>query len=36
MCNEEIKSMYISENASKRLDSEHIQNTMTQSENWVT
>ena len=35
MCNEEIESMFISENASKRLDSKHIQNTMTQFENWV-
>ena len=25
MCNEEIKSMFISENASKRIDSKHIQ-----------
>ena len=25
MCNEEIKSMFISDNASKRIDSKHIQ-----------
>ena len=25
MCNEELKSMFISENASKRIDSKHIQ-----------
>ena len=35
VCNEELESMFISENASKRLDSKHIQNIMTESENWV-
>ena len=34
-CNGEITSMLISENASKRLDYRHIQNIMTDSENWV-
>jgi hypothetical protein len=35
MCNEETTSMLISENASKRLDYNHIQNMMVESENWV-
>jgi hypothetical protein len=35
VCNEKTKAMFISENASKRFDSKHIQNTMTQFENWV-
>ncbi len=35
VCNEKIKSMFISENDSKRLDSKHIQNFMTESESWV-
>jgi hypothetical protein len=34
-CNGEIKSMLISENASKRLDYRHIQNIVTDSEIWV-
>jgi transcription initiation factor IIE alpha subunit len=34
-CNEEIKAMFISEKASERVDSEHVQNIMTESENWV-
>ena len=34
-CNEETTSMLISENASKRLDYNHIQNMMVESENWV-
>ena len=34
-CNGEIKSMLISENASKRLDYKHIQNIVTDSEIWV-
>ena len=32
MCNQKIKSMHISE---KVLDSKHIQNIMTESENWI-
>jgi len=28
MCNEEIKSMFISSSASKRIDSKHIQHTV--------
>ena len=32
MCNQKIKSMHISE---KHLDSKHIQNIMTESENWI-
>jgi hypothetical protein len=34
-CNGEIKSMLISENASKRLDYKHIPNIVTNSEIWV-
>lgn len=34
-CNEKIKAMFISEKASERVDSEHVQNIMTESENWV-
>lgn len=34
-CNGGITSMLISENASKRLDYKHIQNVLTDSENWV-
>jgi hypothetical protein len=33
--NEKIKLMYISDNASEGLDSRHVQNIMTESENWV-
>ena len=35
VCNEKIKSMYISENASNKLDSKHIEDILTESENWV-
>jgi hypothetical protein len=35
VCNEKIKSMNISENASNKLDSKHIENILTESENWV-
>ena len=35
MCNEKINWMFISEDASKRQDSKHIQIMMTESENWV-
>ena len=34
-CNEDIKLMYISKKASDGLDSKHIENIMTESENWV-
>ena len=34
-CNGEIKSMLISENASRRLDYTHIPNIVTNSEIWV-
>ncbi|MGA8842972.1 MAG: hypothetical protein WB511_05250 [Nitrososphaeraceae archaeon] len=35
MCNEKIKTMFISEDKSQKLDAKHIQNIMTESENWV-
>ena len=35
MCNEKIKIMFISEDKSQKLDAKHIQNIMTESENWV-
>ena len=34
LCNEELKSMVISESASKTLDTNHRENIMTPSENW--
>ena len=34
-CDSKIKSMYISEKAAGRVDSRHVNNMMTESENWV-
>ena len=34
-CNEEVNAMYISEKASENVDIKHVQNIVTESENWV-